>query len=121
MGCIERIVVDGKMVERDCHSKGRPQADKPESGPGTELKAVLKNWLGIEANLGCSCNAMARQMNNMGPEWCEGEGMPKVLTAMRNEHRKRQAAGATWLPWSEIGARQLVLLACRRARAKAST
>jgi hypothetical protein len=116
MGCTERIMMDGKVVERDCHGKGKPQASDPATGPGTELKAVLKNWLGIEANLGCSCNAMARQMNAMGPDWCAGEGMPKILDAMRGEHRKR----STWLPWSEIGARQLVLLACRRARAKAS-
>ena len=108
------------MVERDCHGKGQPRSDQPEVGPGTELKAVLKGWFGIEANLGCTCNAMSRQMNSMGADWCEGEGMPKILTAMRNEHRKRQAKGTTWLPWSEIGARQLVLLACRRARSKAS-
>ena len=120
MGCTERLIVDGKMVERDCHSKGKPQANDPTTGPGTELKAVLKNWLGIEANLGCSCNAMSRQMNSMGAEWCAGEGMPKILDAMRGEHRKRQAAGKTWLPWSEIGARQLVLLACRRARSRTS-
>jgi hypothetical protein len=114
MGCIERILVDGKMVERDCHSKGRPQADQPEGGPGTELKALLKNWFGIEATLGCSCNAMARQMNSMGASWCEGDGMPKIVDAMRREHAKRKS----WIPWSDIGARQLVMIACRRARSK---
>jgi hypothetical protein len=114
MGCKERILVDGKMVERDCHSKGRPQADGPTSGPGTELKAILKNWFGVEANLGCSCNAMAKQMDSMGPDWVARDGMAKILDAMRREHAKR----GSWIPWSDIGARQLVLLACRRARAK---
>jgi hypothetical protein len=127
MGCSERIRVDGKIIERDCHSKGKPQADGPTSGPGTELKAILKDWLGIEATLGCSCNAMARQMDSMGPEWCETVGMSVILDAMRKEHAtrknknknaKRKAKKTIWLPWSDIGARQLVLLACRRARAK---
>lgn len=95
----------------------RPKQD----GPGTELKALLKDWLGIEASPTCSCNAMARQMNERGPEWCESdEGMAEILGVMRAEHAKRWEAGKTRLPWADIGARQLVRLACRRARAKAS-
>lgn len=116
MGCTERVIENGVAVERDCHSKGRPQAEELADGPGTELKMLLKNWFGIEATLGCSCNAMSRQMNAMGPDWCAGAGMPKILNAMRLEHAKRKS----WIPWSDIGARQLVLLACRRARANTS-
>jgi hypothetical protein len=79
---------------------------------GTELKALLKDWLGIESTPTCSCNAMARKMDERGPEWCKsGEGMAEILGVMRTEHAKRN----TILPWSDIAARQLVLLACRRA------
>jgi hypothetical protein len=86
---------------------------------GTELKALLKDWLGIESTPTCSCNAMARKMDSLGPDWCEGDGMASILEVMRNEHAKRWADGRTILPWTDAGARQLVLLACRRARAKA--
>jgi hypothetical protein len=82
------------------------------SGPGTELKALLKDWLGIESSPTCSCNAMARKMDERGPEWCKSdEGMAEILGVMRTEHAKRD----TILPWSDIAARQMVLLACRRA------
>ena len=97
------------------------QAKSFVDGPGTELKALLRDWLGIEASPTCSCNAMARKMNERGPEWCESEeGMAEILGVMRAEHGKRWADGRTKLPWSDLGAKQLVRLACRRARAKAS-
>jgi len=92
-------------------------AKPPAYRCGTELKALLKDWLGIESTPTCSCNAMARRMDTLGPEWCEGEGMAAILDAMRAEHAKRLAAGTTILPWTDLGARQLVLLACRRSRA----
>ena len=95
-----------------------PSSQQP--GPGSELKALLKDWLGIEASPTCSCNAMSRKMDTNGPDWCEGEGMASILDVMRTEHAKRWADGRTILPWTDSGARQLVLLACRRARAKAA-
>jgi hypothetical protein len=55
---------------------------------------------------------MARKMDSLGPDWCRSdEGMAEILGVMRTEHAKRN----TILPWSDIAARQLVLLACRRA------
>lgn len=98
-------------------------AAKPAAtgGPGTELKAILADWLGIVPAEGCACNSMAARMDALGPEWCEGdEGMAEILGVMRAEHGKRWEAGETKLPWTDFGAKQLVRLACRRARAKAS-
>ena len=88
------------------------------SGPGTELKKLLKDWLGIEATPTCRCNSMAARMDALGPEWCESDdGMTEIFGVMREEHAKRKAAGQTVLPWTDFGATQLVRLACRRARA----
>jgi hypothetical protein len=60
---------------------------------------------------------MARKMNDLGPDWCEGEGMAEILGVMRDEHAKRWADGRTVLPWTDFAAKRLVLLACRQARA----
>ena len=59
-------------------------------------------------------------MNALGPDWCESEaGLAEILGVMRTEHAKRWSDGRTRLPWTDFGATQLVLLACRRAGAKA--
>jgi hypothetical protein len=59
---------------------------------------------------------MAAKMDALGADWCASdEGMAEILGVMRDEHAKRWADGRTILPWSDIAARQLVLLACRRA------
>lgn len=113
MGCTEKHIENGKAVYRDCRT-GAPAA--PANGPGTELKAILKDWFGYEAYLGCSCNAMSKRMNLGGPDWCEGPGMPEILAAMRGEHARRRSAGKTVLPWSDWAARTLVRIACGRAR-----
>ncbi len=90
--------------------------------PGTELKALLKDWLGIEATPNCSCNSMAARMDALGPDWCESDaGMTEILGVMRTEHALRWADGRTKLPWTDLGAKQLVRLACRRSRAKPAT
>jgi hypothetical protein len=103
-----------------CEPRLAPVLLKESDGPGRELKALLKDWLGIEATPTCSCNKMAAKMDLIGPEWCESDkGMVEILGVMRDEHAKRWADGRTILPWTDAGARQLVLLACRRARAKA--
>lgn len=121
---------DGDQITVDPDHPAYPRAAKPgfappqpapQSGPGTELKAILRDWLGIEASPTCKCNAMARRMNERGSEWCESDaGMTEILGVMRDEHGKRWADGRTKLPWTDLGARQLVRLACRRAMAKAT-
>jgi hypothetical protein len=90
--------------------------------PGDELAAILRDWLGIEAESGCGCKSMASRMNALGPDWCESEaGLAEILGVMRTEHAKRLADGRARLPWTDFGATQLVKLACRRARAKAAS
>jgi hypothetical protein len=90
--------------------------NKPNGGTGSVLKELLRDWLGIESTPNCSCNAMARKMDTLGPEWCKSDdGMAEILGVMRTEHAKRWADGRTILPWTDLAARQLVLLACRRA------
>lgn len=115
MGCTEKVIENGKIVYRDC-KKGSFVTQENNDGPGTELKNILKNWFGIEATLGCKCNAMSKKMNRLGPDWCENEGMQEILEAMKNEHDKRKKNGETILPWTDFGAKQLIKLACNRAR-----
>lgn len=92
-----------------------------QCAPGAELHFILRDWLGIEPTPTCPCRSMAAKMDRLGPDWCESdEGMGEILGVMRTEHEKRRAEGTTILPWTDFGARQLVLLACRRARAKAA-
>lgn len=134
IACGRRIA--SKNVRRNCSAFPLPhvELDDPRlndilsasqagtpSGPGTELSTLLRDWLGIEADAGCGCRSMATKMDALGPDWCLSEaGMAEILGVMRAEHAKRWADGRTVLPWADIGARQLVRLACRRARAKAS-
>lgn len=92
-----------------------------QADAGAELSRILLDWLGIEPTPTCSCSSMARRMDSLGPDWCESDqGMASILDVMRAEHAKRWADGRTILPWTDAGARQLVLLACRRSRAKAA-
>jgi len=97
-------------------SVARPGRD---AGPGTELKAILRRWFGIETVGACSCNRTALIMNERGPDWCEGEGLAEIVAAMKAEHAKRWARGTLRIPFTEAGARALVRLACRRARRSA--
>lgn len=103
-----------KTARRNCPSWGSVKA-------GTELHNLLRDWLGVEPTPDCPCRSMAAKMDKLGPGWVESDdGMAEVLGVMKTEHAKRQSDGSTILPWSDFAARQLVLLACRRARAKAA-
>lgn len=125
-GCVvsedrDEITVDETHADypRERRRMGDPL---PNSGPGTELKAILREWLGITPSEGCSCNSMAARMDALGVAWCLTDaGMAEILGVMRAEHAKRWQAGATKLPWTDLVAKTLVKLACRRAEAKAST
>lgn len=114
---------DGEFVTVDELHPAYPRATHgPTSGgPGAELHALLRDWMGIVPNDDCPCRSMAARMDALGPDWCESDaGMAEILGVMRAEHAKRLESGETRLPWTDFGATQLVRLACRRARAKAS-
>lgn len=90
-----------------------PQPPAPTHGPGTELKALLKDWLGIEATSNCSCNARARQMDEWGPDECERR-IPEIVGWLEEQARARK------LPFVRFAAEQAIKLAIRRARKAAA-
>jgi len=55
-------------------------------GPGTELKRLIDS-LGIEAKLGCGCEALARQMDQWGPEGC-AQRRDEILAKLRENASK---------------------------------
>ena len=124
LGCVvseegDEITVD--ETHGDYPRGNRRAPTRPYSGPGTELKAILSEWLGIKAEEQCGCRAMSARMDALGVAWCLSDvGMAEILGVMRVEHARRWADGRTKLPWTDLGARTLVKLACRRAEAKAS-
>jgi hypothetical protein len=95
----DTITVDETHVDYPRHRKPDAAPLAVVGGPGTELKALLKDWLGIEAAPGCQCNAMAGRMDALGADWCEsGAGLAEILSVMQAEHAKRWADGRTRLP-----------------------
>jgi hypothetical protein len=80
----------------------------PSSGPGTELKKLLALG-GINATPLCSCNAMAAEMNRLGPDWCL-ENEDKILAVMEQEAKRRK------LPFIRLAAQGLIRLAVSRSR-----
>jgi hypothetical protein len=91
--------------------KARP-APAPTSGPGTELKKLLK-LVGITATPNCSCNAKARIMDTNGTDWCE-QNIEVIVGWLREEAKKRK------LPFIDYAGRLIVRRAIRNARKAAS-
>jgi len=106
-------------VEHDAYPKALPQDTAewsvqelppvPEEGPGTELKKILKNWLGITASPNCACNARARQMDEWGADECE-KRVPEIVGWLREQAQARN------MPFMNIAGEQAIKLAIRRAR-----
>lgn len=79
-------------------------------GPGTELKKLLAA-VGIHATEGCSCNAIAAQMDAWGSDECEKpERMEWVLAGMRVN------AASRGIPFVDLAARLLIRRAIHNAR-----
>jgi hypothetical protein len=91
----------------------QPVAWTHPGGPGTELKKLLKDWLGIVASPNCSCNARARTMDEWGPDVCE-QRIPEIVGWLEEQARGRN------LPFVRFAAEQAVKMAIRRARKKAA-
>lgn len=83
----------------------------PTCRAGTELKRLLKTWLGFEPVPGCSCNKKARVMDQRGCDWCQ-ENVGTIVGWLKREHQRQKAL----LPFSEIAAKLLVRRAIRNAR-----
>jgi len=84
------------------------------SGPGRELKKLL-SWLGFKATPGCKCNKRARHMDQMGCDWCE-QNVDQIVGWLRDEHDRQKSV----IPFVALAVQQLVKLAIRRARKKAT-
>jgi hypothetical protein len=82
----------------------------PPPGPGTELQALLAAF-GIVASPTCKCNKMARQMDAWGQESLAH--MEEIVDVMEATAKARK------LPFLRAAARQMVRLACWKARRKA--
>lgn len=89
-----------------------PPPPPPTSGPGTELKKLLKT-IGITATPTCSCNARAAQMDEWGPDVCE-QKIPEIVDWLAGEAKARR------LPFIRLAGEQVVKLAIRRARRSAA-
>jgi hypothetical protein len=97
------------------HPKKVPPAHAatPASGPGTELKALLKR-VGIVASPGCSCNTRAKLMDEQElkePGWCE-KNLETICDWLQEEATKRK------LPFLRMAGKILVRKAIRNARKK---
>ena len=83
------------------------------SGPGTELKALLKA-VGIVASPGCSCNKRAKVMDQNGCDWCEAN-LDEISGWLQEESEKRK------LPYVATAGKMLIRWAIRRARKKGNS
>lgn len=81
---------------------------KPNGGPGTELKKLLKK-IGITASPTCSCNARARVMDEKGIEWCENN-IDTIIAWLREEAAKRH------LPFMDIAGKIIIKKAISNAK-----
>jgi hypothetical protein len=127
MGCV--VAVDGDMWTIDESHAAYPNEPKPPTvsevvevsspaamgGPGTELKKLLK-LVGITSSPTCSCNARAKQMDEMEarePGWCE-RNIATIVGWLEEQAKARK------LPFVRFAAEQAVKLAIRRARKAAA-
>ena len=111
----DRITVDETHPAYPRNPKpGRtPLAKTTTTGPGTELKALLKT-IGIVAKPNCSCNKRAKIMDEKGCDWCE-ENIDEIDGWLEEEAKKRN------LPYISLAGKTLIRLAIRRARKKGNS
>lgn len=101
---------NGKRFTRACGLDSAKPVRRTvnRGGVGTELEKVIM-WLGIDEPAGCRCGAYARQLNAMGPEWCEAN-QDVILDHLQNTSREFN------LPFVRFAARGILKLAISRSR-----
>lgn len=85
-----------------------PPEPLPTEGAGTNLKQFFLRWFGQKAEPNCSCNAVAAQMDRMGPQWCR-DNMAWILDHIKTNAEKRG------LPYTRLVVEPIVRLAIRKA------
>lgn len=114
-GCFIRDLGNGYwLVDVDHPTYPKPRegwtgGKAPCGGPGTELKKILRRWLGIVATPDCLCNAYALEMDNWGPDGCERH-MDTILGWLRGQASERG------MPFIDGFAARLVRWAIERVR-----
>ena len=110
------VEVQGELyVVDETHPEYPRERQSVSSGPGTELKALLK-YIGIVATPNCSCNARAAEMDRREaetPGWC-AENIETILDWLKEQ------ADSRGLPFIRMGAKVLVRRAISNARKKAA-
>ena len=111
---LDWILEKDGMTYEECQAecsntrKAKTMPTTKTTGPGTELANILK-ILGIDAReKGCSCRSHAKKMDREGPQWCR-DNIETILGWLEKEAKKRK------LPFIKTAAKQVVLLAIRRA------
>lgn len=100
----------GQAIQPDKANRHRAPSINPASGPGTELKRLLR-WFLIGSKVGCDCAVMAARMDRWGPDACR-DNMALILDRMEKEAKKRK------LPFTHWGAKRLVSMAISKAERK---
>ena len=122
--CVEGYCCDGECQEGPCGefllleddvyqtlSNRYRRKPAPSSGPGTELKKLLKS-VGIEAKPDCSCNERAQLMDQnevREPGWCEAH-IEEISGWLQEEAQKRG------LPYIASAGKLLIRIAIKRAK-----
>jgi hypothetical protein len=113
MACVR--LMDGELWTVDPQHAAYPsdRNQAPQSGPGTELKALL-SMIGITSSPDCQCNQRARFMDEIEvkePGWCESN-LETICDWLQEEATKRN------LPFLRMAGKILVRKAIRNARKK---
>ena len=97
-----------KPPHRNCPKSKEKIARSKTSGPGTELKKLIKRT-GIKVKVGCKCNKHAALMDQKGSDWCE-KNLELIVDWLEEEAEKRG------LPFLRVAGKMIVKRAIRNAR-----
>lgn len=107
---------DSRLAPSPMVDDDRPPRLRVGSGPGTEFQRLISwipalvPWWSKES---CSCRAIRRRMDVLGPDWCD-----KNLTRLAATIKKSAVSGGVWLPFMEPAIRKLLAHAIQQSRMK---